>query len=528
MPSHNTLADVHKREGKGVFVFLLLTLLALAIHAIVLKFIFPGYYSPLYPHHSDFYIPVALAHSPGDFFQYKYLGYSRPLGIFFLKLMGFLGVHGAILFTIINVAANCSLSAILLQRILRVEFKWPFVVLFCIYCYLLFSQPYFYTFYTQDVLSHLSYFFLIAGAFIFYKFYNRHMGRAYGVLFLSSMIAFLCKETYGLSALVFAFAWLLYDGKKSSAASLPLITIGGALILVLAINLFLKSTFIRFGNVSPADPYFINLKPASVFREICLYAGEGLNFAEWMMVGIMGFLIVSYSHGTEQRSKYLFGACLAAAFFSWVPNAIIPNHHNGGYSFNGAYLLYLPLIFIPIMWCQEIVARYLIALLLIAGFVSPFFSQKAYGKQWWVLEQETSQRNILHALDRLMGQLSPGKDDQHILITGLTMPFFPFHHPLALMEYPNSQFATYDVINYSQTATSGRYHRVKFIKPADVEMRRYNQVWMFAGNGALIGNLMIDSMTVSAIEKNNCLESVVYPDSTRDQELLSIIKYNSP
>src|SRR5215213_344776 len=86
------------------------TFIALIVHAFVLKFFFPGYYSPLYPHHSDFYISIALAHSPNDFFQYSYLGYSRPLGMFFMKLIGFLGLHGAILFTVINVALNCSLS----------------------------------------------------------------------------------------------------------------------------------------------------------------------------------------------------------------------------------------------------------------------------------------------------------------------------------------------------------------------------------------------------------------------------------
>jgi len=73
-----------------------LTAIALVIHAVALKFIFPGYYSPLYPHHSDFYISVAMAHSPNDFFQYGYLGYSRPLGMFLLKFIGLPGVHGAI------------------------------------------------------------------------------------------------------------------------------------------------------------------------------------------------------------------------------------------------------------------------------------------------------------------------------------------------------------------------------------------------------------------------------------------------
>jgi hypothetical protein len=346
-------------------------------------------------------------------------------------------------------------------------------------------------------------------------------------LFCFSVVGFLCKETYGLSAIVLVFFWLLYWRKGSlKIAFPPLLIIAGALGLVIAFNLATKSIFLNFVNAVKTEPYYVNLTPASVFHELFLYASEGLNFPEAVVLAIVAFFVFFYSTGPNKQLRFLFAACLGAAFFAWVPNALIPNHHNGGYSFSGAYLLFLPFLFIPILWRQKMISRYLIAALLIAALSSPLFNKKPYAKQWWVLEQETTQRNILQALDSLMESLRPGDRSECILITGLTMPFFPFHHPLALKEYPNSQFATFDVITYSGTMTSGRYYRVKFIKPVEVDMRRYDRVWMFGGNGALIGNLEINFATTYALEKNNCEADLIYPDSTKGKELLSIIKYS--
>jgi hypothetical protein len=246
------------------------------------------------------------------------------------------------------------------------------------------------------------------------------------------------------------------------------------------------------------------------------------------MIAIFGFLIVFYFREGKKKERYLLYGCLLAAFLSWVPNSLIPNHHHGGYSFNGAYLLYLPVIFIPIiLWRQSVIIRSLLVTLTIAALFSPLFSQKEYAKQWWVLEQERSQRNILHALDSLMAGLKPGKIQHSILVTGLTMPFYPFHHPLSLKIYPNSGFATYDVVNYSLTGVSERLDLVRFIKPSDVQLGQYSDIWMFAGNGSLIGKFAVDTTRERTILENNCLNSILYPDSVKNQELRSILKLNS-
>jgi hypothetical protein len=500
------------------------TFIALVVHAFVLKFIFPGYYSPLYPHHSDFYISVALAHSPHDFFQYSYLGYSRPLGMFFVKLIGFLGLHGAILFTVINVAINCSLSVLLVQRVLNITLRWPAICLFCLYCYLLFSQSYFYTFYTQDVLSHLSYFILSSGALLFINLHERHKTLAYISLLFFSIVAFLCKETYALSAILFTLVWALYNKKYTGKISIaPLLTITGALVLVVMFNLIIKSVFINL-KTSTTDPYYINLRPSSILHEMLLYAKEGLNVLHFAILAI-SLLFILFFRLPDKRAGYTLLGCILAAVLSILPNALIPNHHNGGYSFNGAYLLYLPVIFIPILWNQKKSFRWLSFLLILSGLLSPLLNKKEYAKQWWVLQQENTERNLLKSLDSLM-KLQPSAEPKKILITGLTMPFYPFHHPASLKAYPNAKYGLYDVVVYSAIEKKERDGFVKFIQPADIDIKRTDEIWMFSDNGSLFRKLVMDQSTSAVLEKNNALDMVIYPDSLKNQKLSLLLKDN--
>lgn len=494
-----------------------LAVLAFILHAIVLKFIFPGYYSPLYPHHSDFYIPVALANSPHDFFQYRYLGYSRPVAIFLIKIIGFLGIHGAILFTVLNVMINCVISATLFRRLLKVPFNAFFIVLFCIYCYLLFSHPYFYTFYTHDVLSHLSYFFLITGGVLFFTQQEKNFRKALLLLFSFSLIGFLVKETYMVVELFFVLLGSAFNYKRRSlkTALSPVLAVTAAIGIVLIFNLCIKSVFINFHN-APTDPYYIRLTPASIFNELLLYTKEAFNFLHGIIIVGMGLLIPLFFRSKEKKVAYLITGCLVGIVLSWIPNAVIPNHHNGSYSFNGSYVFYLPLLAIPLIKMKDVMTRVSVAMLALVCIISPLTSKADYDRQWWVLEQEGTQRNLLRELDTLMNTVNNHEYQGKILITGLTMPFYPFHHPLVLKEYPNSEFAIYDVVNYTTATEMRRENLVKFIKPADVRINEYAGVWIFAANGTLLKNISLDQQTKEKIiAVNDYQDLIVYPNAEK-------------
>ncbi len=513
--------------GKKLFIPIIgLSIIALLIHAIVLKYVFPGYYDPLYPHHSDFYISVALANSPDDFFQYRYLGYSRPLGLFFLKLIGYLGVHGAILFTIINVAINCSLSAFVFLRIFRIPFRAPFIFSFCCYCFLLFSQPYFYTFYTQDVFSHLSYFFLLLGTVLFYKFHKSNLISANIFLTFFSICAFLCKETYSLTAFFIALGWLIYYRKAPRKIALsPVLIIGASLILVAIFNISIKSVFLNLQDNSPTGPYYINLSIKSIFKEITTYVSEGLNIMNWAIVaGILAIGLFYYYRRADKKVLFISLCCIAGAFLALLPNSLIPNHHHGGYSFNGSYLLYLPVLILPFLLRKD--ESFLIGgvLLLICTVSSPLFNKKKYGEQSWILEQEGIERNLLKSLKPLLNGLEYSKTQEKILVTGLTMPFYPFHHPMFLRDYPNSNYAVYDVIHYNPATEEARYKSVKFIQPEDVKIEEYSKIWMFASNGLLLGVVKLTPASYKILIDNNYQEYIKNPEMDRAQKILSNLK----
>lgn len=506
---------------------LLLTLLALFVHALVLKFIFPGYYSPLYPYHSDFYLAEALANVPKNGVVPHYIGAARPVGTFFCRLTGYLGVYGAITFTIVNVAVNTALTALLLQRILKPKFDYRFLLLYCVYCFLLFSQSWFYTFYTQDVMAHLAYFFLLAGICCFYKYYWSRIVLAYCLLFFFCVISLLNKETYGLSAIALAGVWFLYDYKKESLvkALMPLVVTGVALLLIVGYNTKVDSVFVNFKHAEN-DPYFVNTSPISIGNELRTYALEGPNLLLWAVLAIIGVLSIMFLGRTRKEFLYIYFGCLLATLAAWLPNALIPNHHNGGYAFNGACLTYLPVFFLPALGQQlRKFAPYIVALLVAACLVSPVFNKKEYDKQGWTLMQEESQRQFLPALVDCLKSLPPAPQKRNnVLITGLTITFYPFHHPLSLKSFGNAHLAKYNVVNPALTVTTPWDDSVRFMTPGDVNIQEYDVVWMFKPNGALLGRMPLDAAAKNTILKDSARDLIINPDSTKLERLSQLLK----
>ncbi|HWK02895.1 MAG TPA: acyltransferase [Puia sp.] len=475
--------------GNNIFVFFFLSILAFIVHAIVLKFIFPGYYSPLYPQHSDFYIPAAFANSAQDSFR-SLLSWPRPVNMIFAKLIGYSGIHGSIACVIAIVCMSCALTALLVIRVLKLKFNWQLMLVFAAYCYLLFSEPYFYIFYAQDIGAHVSYFLLILGAYLFYSTFKRNIILTNAILFFCSLLAFLSKETYGLAALIIALLWFVYYRKTSFLrATLPGIMIGLAFVLAFVNNMLIKSVFVN-PNATAADPYHISLNPRLVLREFFLYAKEAMNVANVILILLLGYVFLKSRNEKKNILIYISIGCLAGALVSWVPNAILPNHHYKGYSFNGAYLLYVPLLFFPILWVGKNVTNGIVIAVLILCFGSPLLNINKYKDNDWVLIQEETQRNLLGALDPLIKNINPSQAPQKILIEGITFPFHPFAFPKSLRTFPNAKYATFDIVRYGvPTAGAERIDLVKFINPSDTTAADYQQKWIFDKDGKLVSTV---------------------------------------
>ncbi|MBI3883561.1 MAG: hypothetical protein HY305_04920, partial [Sphingobacteriales bacterium] len=291
----NLLASSNK-----VLQFTILFVVAVVVHGLVLRFVFPGYYDPLWPIHSDFYLPVEIANSPASILSY--ITWPRPTGMVFFALIGKLGIHGSIAAIIFLGMLNAVLTALLIKSFLTINLNLKFLAVFITYVFLICSHPYFYSFYVHDAFSQLSYFLLLIGLFSFCELFNKSVLIATCSLFVFSVLAFLAKETFGGAALVVSVVWFLYQRKKSVRDSIiPFVSIFIALIATFSFNFVIKSSFVTNSNAA----YKVDLNPASVLTEWFHYVKLGYNLGSVFLLILIGFLVFSRKPIKDSKSIFV-------------------------------------------------------------------------------------------------------------------------------------------------------------------------------------------------------------------------------
>jgi len=505
----------------GIAEFCLLMIFTIGVHAFVLRYIFPGYYNPLWPNHSDFYFSSALANTPSGILSVFKL--PRPIGTLFIWLIGHLGIQGSIAAVIVLIQSNCVLSAMLFRRIIGIDFKWSFIAAFFVYLYLIFSQPYFYTFCTEDQMSQLSYFLLINAAWFFHIYLKRPSLYALILFFFFAILAFLAKETYALTSLVIASAWLLsYPKKNTMHALIPLVALVSALGVSFIYNACMHSRFYGFDTNAFNAPYKMILNPASVFGEWSRYAREGLNVLNLGMFLLIVLTSYRYFRADSRKIILVLLSCLIGALLAWIPNSIFPNHHFGGYSCSGSYILFLPVILIALFLQNNKQMYYMSMAVILLGISSPVLNKNEYLRNDWYLEQENIQRNLLSTLHPLLDQVGTTGASKRILVTGLSFPFNPFIHPMCLLtltkaSLPEFDVVAYSTVNFKDEALGDRVNWVKFIRPDQIDFKKYTNVWMFTSDGRLIHDLHIGNPIADQDEPLGVKpgDLIVFPDIAR-------------
>lgn len=496
----------------------LLGLLALGLvaHALALWLVFPGYYRPLWPHHSDFYIAPALAHAGFGLSDFMHL--PRPTGALFLALIGHFGIHGAMLAVLLVVISNLVLLASLIRRALKLPLTSGFFAAFAGYAFLVFAHPYFYRFATYDAVSQFSLFLLLlaAGSWL----HSRGQWNAVSAVapFLLSVLAFLSKETYGLSALAVAgLVGLQHWRTQRSIALIPFLSLGLALLLALWVNHLNGSAFTGAADL-PESPYRIDFSLGSLFGQCIQYAREGLNGISTGALLVTVLLTLAVPEIKKYRAAFLLP--LIAGALAILPNAALPNHHDAGYTWETIALLYLPFMLLPLVMQRSgnrwVAARALPAFALL-GMV---LHGPAEGNQW-VLEQEARQRRLIKDLSPLIANLKANAPTQRILVTGINFPFSPFDHGLSLRELGLIASARFDVVSYFghpggvpaipqlDVVNSG----VHVLLPDEVASQAYDQVWVFRNDGSLVQRVLRQEYptVVHAVPELPGIDPLVYP-----------------
>jgi len=476
-------------SGKGVINILALVMIAWTMHFFALYFIFPGHYSPLAFHHSDFYIPASFAYATEDGYSFAdLLNWPRPLFMWVYKFTGYFGHLGSVAWVVAVVFLNCALTALLARRLLRLDFDRRFLLFFALYCFLLFTQPYFYTFYSQDIGSQVSYFLLLSGMYCFLLLSERHVYLGAVIIFVLSCCAFLVKETYILAFGFVAFCWFVFyirsDWKKAVVPGLAIFIAG---IISILINLRSKSVFVN-PDAQAGSSYHMDLSPLSIIRELARYTYEGFTPILLFVFALIIFQVhKAYKDRWITLSAFL---CLAFACLSWLPNALLPNHHYEGYSFNGLYVSFLLLFFVAKMVQDKIDFKRALTAVIVLVLLSPLSSIHRYegARNTWVLAMEQVQTNMLAGFNRATAQLIDRPEPIRVLVSGITSPFHPFAFPQSIRSFKGGENAIYYFIPPKdfQANLGTSIDLVHFIAEADKENYTYDQEWKFDDQGNLV------------------------------------------
>lgn len=475
--------------AKSAFTFAALLLGAWAMHFVALYFVFPGYYNPLSFHHSDFYIPASFAFSTADAHSFAgLLSWPRPLFMYSYKLSGYLGHAGSVAWVVAIVFLNCALVALLIKRVLNLKIDVYFCLFYLLYCFLLFTQPYFYTFYSQDIGSQLSFLFLLLGVSGFLGVAGKNVIHASLILFVCASCAFLVKETYILSIGFFAFCWFVYYVKpnpvRAIAPGLAIVLSGAVAALV---NFKTKSVFVN-PDAEQGSPYHMVLDPFSIIKELARYSNEAIAPA---LVVVFSLLLFQLYKSYQNRALIIsFFACAIFALLAWLPNALLPFHHYKGYSFNGLYVFFAVTFFSVKLLQDQLYSKKIMLAFTLLAMLSPLSSSHNYGdsRNTWVIAQEKIQTNMLAGFRKATAQLLPLDTGVNVLVSGITAPFHPFVFPESIRSFKGGEKANYYFIVPKEfPANQGnKVDLVNFIAESDRELVVYDQEWKFDDQGNLV------------------------------------------
>jgi hypothetical protein len=222
----------------------------------------------------------------------------------------------------------------------------------------------------------------------------------------------------------------------------------------------------------------VSLEPAAVTRAFFYYTQRLLHPA--VLALILGGIAMLY----QNREKMITAvALIVAGICALAPYAVLPNHLDSMYAWTGATLAFSPVLFLSRalrrsgLWRTGVIYAGVAVLTLI----SIRTSAARYEEHRWTLAQEKINRNIIDSYPQLKGSDGASKS---ILLTGLAMPFQPFH----TASYIRAEFGPgrqWTVIVPKGAAVKSEAP-VRFIPPHAVRPGDYDAAFGFNDEGRLV------------------------------------------
>jgi hypothetical protein len=466
-PSSTGLRDRVNQWARPALIFAL----ACLAYFLCLRFVFPGYFHPLYPHHNDFYSAPGLSANPRPLTAY--LHWPRPLGFLFMDIVGRLGLQGYMLVVALVSLANAALVVHVLRRLTGIRADYGIAL-----CYfaLLFVQPGFYINYIHDTLATLSLCYLLLAVLAWCAYREsgkqRWLGACAALFFL---IAF-TKETYFVSAAVLFLGLLFLAKPAERKACLGLLAVLGVFeVAGLWANTHSVNPFVD-PSAGGTSAYYISFAPGSVIRLWWAYLKALLNPVTAALAALA--LVQAFRLG---RTIVVGAVSVLAGICAVLPHTVIPNHFDSTYASVAAPLVFLPVLLLTGILPRRTIGRLSIYVVLVLAFIGAIrMNGPQYAARQWTLAQEKVNRNVLKDWARLKALPA---SDRKILVAGIKSPFQPFY----VSDYIRFEFGRdreWTVITPREFETQ-RQEPVTLVHAAGVDVAAFDHAFVFDEDGRL-------------------------------------------
>lgn len=447
------------------------------IYYLSLRFVFPGYFKPFIPHHSDILdYPYDLSGNGISILK------ARPIG---LILTWFFGVFCSWKGIIVSAAVAIFFSLMLVSEIISRETKntistWNLML----YMVLVLIAPTFYLNYSFDIYGTYA---QLIGLFAVRLTYCEELSRkpiVRGTLFFSVMLmSFLSKETYIVSFCFFYFAKAIIDHteRRWSLILLTLTALAG--IVSLLYGKILGSTFVS-SSLNESSPYLVNVSLTSLVK-CFLYYAKGLWNIPFLAVLFIGALSAFRSKDKGAITASMF--CISGVF-AYAPYAVLPNKLVPHYVFVALPMLagMVLLIRLPSAWQKKGLDRLFGTLFCAAVIFSYSKMNPAYSYQamsGWIATEKGMEQSI-SSLDLVCDVVQP---DDNVLVLGLEKYTENFYRASFAVEKYLPDNVHFDVYNVHPEFCGDISPKVTYISYYNnSDLNQYDKVLVYSEQGVRV------------------------------------------
>jgi hypothetical protein len=393
-----------------------------AAYWICLRYLYPGYFSPLSAFHIDFYEYASFR----DKQLSQILKYPRPAAYYAMKVLSLGGLYGSMAGGIAVALAGIGLTVVLVRQLAATALaRLPLAAL--LYALLLFAHPDFYFEHRHDLPAEVSYL-LAIGSLICWKEFLKRRRQALGI---GMLVAAFClvvlfafaKETYygSVLCLIAGMVWLDRQNAKQHLGFFCVVAAVEAASFFWTAHL--NGPFVNT-HAAAENTYRMVLAPASLIKTYWYYWSHLVNPFLLLLLGWVEYLLKG-----RARDPLIAGTFILAGMAAFGPHAVLPNHMFEEYAWVAAPLLLAPILLIGNVtgWRALVVGA--LAVLTVfgpAGYRASYQSPELA----FELMQDKTGRNLARSIKKLH-TIPP---DTRVLVVGLDATYVPFQSESFMLE----------------------------------------------------------------------------------------------